>query len=480
MRLLHFSTMVTAQKQARPWGKRKSSAALAIPLLVFQAPRVLGQSPALGPGTILAQATAAEASSQGANVITLDQAIALAEENDPAYATGLTARGSANLDRSISRAALLPTVDYHNQYLYTQPNGLKNQAGQGAGEQLAPKFIANNAIREYASQALVNETVSLAGLADLRRNGALARKASADLEIARRDLVVRVVSGYFGLIAAEGRRNAAQRGADEATAFRDLTMKLEKGREVAHADVVKADLEVEQRQREFSDAVLAEEKARLDLGVLLFPDPRTSYQLAASEPSALPAEDAVEAAAGKQNPDLASTLEAVRAAHAEVQAARAAYYPSLSLNYTYGIDAPQVAVDGPDRVRNLGYSASASLDIPVWDWLATHDRVKQSELRRREAQVALTSVQRQLIAQLQEFYQEAKVAAGQVASLDQSFATAQESLRLTKLRYGAGEATALEVVDAQNALLQAEIARADGGVRYRVALANLQTLTGTL
>lgn len=150
------------------------------------------------------------------------------------------------------------------------------------------------------------------------------------------------------------------------------------------------------------------------------------------------------------------------------------------MNYSYGIDAPQFAVEGPDHVRNLGYSASVSLDLPVWDWLATHARVKQSELRQQAAQAALTSVQRQLIAQLEEFYQEAKVARDQVTSLGQSLSTAEESLRLTKLRYSAGEATALEVVDAQNALLQTAIARADGSVRYRVALANLQTLTGTL
>jgi outer membrane protein TolC len=58
--------------------------------------------------------------------------------------------------------------------------------------------------------------------------------------------------------------------------------------------------------------------------------------------------------------------------------------------------------------------------------------------------------------------------------------TAAESLRLTKMKYAAGEATALEVVDAQAALILAEAARADGALRYRVALANLQTLTGTL
>jgi outer membrane protein TolC len=53
-------------------------------------------------------------------------------------------------------------------------------------------------------------------------------------------------------------------------------------------------------------------------------------------------------------------------------------------------------------------------------------------------------------------------------------------LRLTLLRYQAGEATALEVVDAQTTLNQARNAYDDGLARYRIAIAALQTLTGTL
>ena len=56
---------------------------------------------------------------------------------------------------------------------------------------------------------------------------------------------------------------------------------------------------------------------------------------------------------------------------------------------------------------------------------------------------------------------------------------AAESLRLTNLRYQAGEATALEVVDAQNTLTQARNNYRDGEARYHVAIANLQTLTGS-
>jgi outer membrane protein TolC len=48
------------------------------------------------------------------------------------------------------------------------------------------------------------------------------------------------------------------------------------------------------------------------------------------------------------------------------------------------------------------------------------------------------------------------------------------------LRYQAGEATALEVVDAQNTATQARNANDEGLARHRVALANLKMLTGTL
>ena len=131
-------------------------------------------------------------------------------------------------------------------------------------------------------------------------------------------------------------------------------------------------------------------------------------------------------------------------------------------------------------MRNLGYSASVTVDLPVWDWLSTEHKIKQSEIRRDAQKVALSATQRQLIARLDEAYSEAAAARNQLDSLDASAATAAESLRLTKLRYTGGEATVLEVVDAQTAYVSAENAREDGRVRYEVARADLQTLTGTM
>jgi outer membrane protein TolC len=150
------------------------------------------------------------------------------------------------------------------------------------------------------------------------------------------------------------------------------------------------------------------------------------------------------------------------------------------LNYSYGIDAAQVAVHSYDGSNNLGYSASATLNIPIWDWFTTHDKVKQSEINRDTARTVLSNTQRKLIAELEEYYAEAVAAHDQLDSLNQSVATAAESLRLTRLSYSAGETMILDVVDAENSLTAAELAREDGMVRYQTALANLQLLTGTL
>jgi outer membrane protein TolC len=48
------------------------------------------------------------------------------------------------------------------------------------------------------------------------------------------------------------------------------------------------------------------------------------------------------------------------------------------------------------------------------------------------------------------------------------------------MRYTGGEATVLEVVDAQNAFVGAQNAREDGLLRYQAAVADLQNLTGIL
>ncbi len=452
-------------------------------LLSVSASFIIGSlvAPARGQDTTAQGTISQEAKPTNAIVISLSDAIHRAQQNEPTFANALASQKTAAIDGYLAKASLLPSAVYHNQMLYTEPNGKTNPVGQ-PGTQLTPVFIANNAVHEYISQASINETVGLKQFADAQVAAANAARAAAELEVARRGLVSTVVALYYSVSTSETKKRLLEEALREAQSFTDLAQKRESAREAARADVVKAQLQQQQRQRDLSDATVEANKARLELAVLLFPDPRTPYstEAPATAPAMLPTREEVNAIAVKHNPEIRSALAALRAGNAEVRSARAAYLPDIGLNFSYGIDAPQFAKMGPEGVQNLGYSISGTVDIPLWDWFSTQKRIKQSEIRRDAAKVTLTAAQRKLIATLEEVYDEAAAARDQMELLDLSVRTAAESLRLTKLRYSAGEATALEVVDAQGANLLAETAQADGAIRYQNAMAGLQILTGTL
>lgn len=435
----------------------------------------------------LASAVAQRGVSSQSTAITLDDAIARARTNEPSFAAAVAASKNAGLDQSIARAALLPSADFNSQFLYSQPNHCPNTnkicvPESGSATVPAPvRFIANNAVHEYMDQANVTETIGAQQFNAVSRASVSLAVARAELEIARRGLVVTVAGLFYSASVSNRKVQVAERAAKEAADLVKLTQQREDVREVAHADVVKAQLQQQQRDRDLADAHLQAEKARLDLGVLLFPDPRTDYTLTVPDaPVSVPERTDVEAALKARNPELESALASSHLADLNVFAARAGYLPELQLNYSYGIDASQFAAHAYDGSENLGYSVTATLNIPIWDWFTTRDRVRQSVVNQHLARVILTNTQRKVIADLEENYAEAVGAHDQLDSLSRSVATAAESLRLTRMSYTAGEAKILDVVDAENSLTTAELAREDGMVRYQAALANLQLLTGTL
>ena len=432
--------------------------------------------------TITEQAQGAGATpTTGAPVtVTLQDALERARANNPQYRSALTDLGLAREDRVQARAALLPNVNYNASFIYTEGTGpLPVACANPTLGCPTSRFIANNGVHEYISQGNAHEALSLTNFADYRRSSAALAQARAKAEIAARGLVVTVTQSYYGLVVAERKYATAQRAAAEAARFLDISQKLENGGEVAHADVVKARIQAQQQQRDLQETQLGMERSRLDLAVLLFPDFNQNFAIVddLQTPEPLPNFAEVEAAGKKNNPDLRAALAAFQAAKHEVTAAWGGLLPSLSLDYLYGIDSNQFALK-TNGVRNLGYSTVASLQIPIFSWGSDRSKLKQAELRRDQAHVELTFAQRELLSHLRQFYSEADTSRQEMESLASSAELAADSMRLTTLRYQAGESTVLEVVDAQNTLTQARNAYDDGQARFRVAVANLQTLTG--
>jgi outer membrane protein TolC len=415
-------------------------------------------------------AAAAGLCAQTTLTLTLDDALARARKVAQQYQSAVISAELAHEDRVQAKAALLPNATWFNQYIYTQGNGTPSGI-----------FVANDGVHIYNNQAIVHGDIIAPGKrADYQRAIAAEAAARARADIAARGLAATVVQNYYSLLAAQRKYANAQQSLKEAREFLDITRKLEAGGEAAHSDAVKAEIQLAQRERDAQDAQLAIERTRIGFGVMLFTDYTQQFSVEDNLATApvLPVRAQVQEMAGRNNPDIRAAQATVTQQEFELKSARAAYFPTLSFDYFYGIDANQYAIWDREHLRNLGSSAQGTLTIPIWNWGATRSKVRQSELRVQQARLDLSLAQRQLLANLDTFYLEAQAANVQLESLRHSADLAMESLRLTLLRYEAGEVTVLEVVDAQSTLAQARNAYDDGLVRYRVGLAELQTLTG--
>jgi outer membrane protein TolC len=430
----------------------------------------------------------AQDSAQPNLVIKVEDALARAKQYGGQVESANSLVRQAREDTKQAKAARLPSVNAFNQFIYTEGNGTPSGV-----------FVANDGVHIYNEQAVVHQE-----LFALIRHGEVDRAAAAEaalrakVEIAARGLSSTVVADYYAIVAAQRRFSNAQTSLREAQAFLDLTQKQERGGEVAKSDVIKAQIDVQQRQRDVDEASINVDKAKIALGVMIFPKFNSDFGVVDDLDDKAPLPELAEArsAAATTSPDIKAAAAGIKQAAYDVTLAHYQWLPSFGLDFFYGIDANQLAArsSGPTPAtgrstlpdyevtgrKNLGYVAQATLNIPVWNWGTTRSKIKQAEYKEEQAKADLSIAQKTQDSASAVAYLEAKGAERQLASLQTSANLAAESLRLTVLRYQAGEATALEVVDAQNTLNLSRNAYDDGLARYRVAVASLRVLMGTL
>jgi len=412
--------------------------------------------------------------------ITLPDAIDRARKINAQFQAAETAAKSAQQDRLQARNAILPAITYRSEALLTEGNG-KTEVG---------RFVTNDGVHVYRSWGIVHEDLSPNNYmgTGYRRAGASEAIAKAQAEIARRGLTLTVTKLYYALAVSQRKYATAEQSRDAAQHFYSITQDAERVGQVAHSDVLQAEIQYRQTEQAFEDAGLAMESARMDLAVLLFPVLNENFTIVddLDSPEALPPFSEAENMAEHESPDLRVAMESVRAASLDVTSAKGAFLPAFYADSVYGIEANAFAlhsrnVEDPSAgvLPNLGYFVTVGVNVPVWDWGTLRSKLHQAEYQRDQARLELSQEQRQLLSNLYGSYNEATVAR---ASVNQSRGTAElaaESLRLIDLRYKAGASTALEVVSGENTLMQARDAYADAEMRYRVALATLQTVTGS-
>jgi len=412
-------------------------------------------------------------------LITLQDALDKAKALDASIQSAATEASLAKEDRVQAKSSLRPSVDQTTQYTGTQGNGVTPSG----------RFVTNDGVHLYRAVATVHQELSANTFlkSDYKRASAAESLAEAKVEVARRGLAVTVADHYYALVIGQRHYATAQQAVQQAQRFFDITQQQERAGEAARSDVVKAEIQLQRQRQHFQETTFEIEDTRLRLAVLISRTLDENFSVVDDLDSSrtLPSFEELRAMAERENPTLKAAGAAVSQASFDVRKAQNLRLPSLGIEGHYGIEAnafklhSTVAAD-PElgSLPNLGYSFTVTLSVPVFDWGNSRSKIRQAELKQEQARTELSQAQRQLVGSLYQSYNEAVAARSLVDLARNASDLATESLRLVTLRYQAGESGVLEVVDAQNTLIEARNAFDDVQVRYRLAVATLEAATG--
>ena len=340
----------------------------------------------------------------------------------------------------------------------------------GLGERVSrQKISANRPLSSYASPNFstvqnelnvamtVNYELDLAGRVEQSIAGAQASaaQAAAELENTRLLLSADLAANYFNLRVIDAeldvleRATGLQRRALElVSARRELgaASGLDVAQQQALLETTLVQLELLRRQRgQFEHAVATLTGAAAPQFSLA---PERRERSAPAVPLGLPSELL------QRRPDIAAAERAMAAANAQIGVANAAFYPSIMLGSTLGVDSRELAglFDAPSLLWSLGLSAAQT----IFDG----GRLRANlEFSRAGYDATVANYRRVVLLAMQEVEDGITgLTALRRASLQAATAraAAQRVLDMTTARYDGGLSPYLELVTAQQALLLSE------------------------
>lgn len=408
--------------------------------------------------------------------LTLDEAVRLALGRASAFQQSGFNEQIAAEDVRQARAAFLPHVAAAPSIIATSPALGSNPPNAPR----PPSFIGANAITEYQGLVNVSGELDLAGRlrATLRRNQALLEAARAGTAVTRRALILGVEDAYTNLALATERRRSAEQSLAAAEEFERIINLLLSGGEVAPVDATRARLQTTTRRDELEQARTTEAAAADALRVLIgyaFTRPVATTDLMLSMPEAGEIERyTAEAIAAR--PEFAQFVAERRAAEQDIRIARAERRPQVtySINGGFVTDSLRPSVLG----THTGASASVGVAIPLFDGGASRSRERQARLRAEAAESARTLAARTFA---QEFYTaraQALAAVTRIRLASSGIADAERNVEASIARYRAGEASIIEVTDAQSVLNAQRNALSQATFDYQSARSRLRRATG--
>ncbi len=282
--------------------------------------------------------------------------------------------------------------------------------------------------------------------------------ATADLEHAQQSIALQVAAAYLQAVYAAEVVKVQETQVAFSKVQHDRITKLFKAGKSAESDVVEAQSQVAQDEMQRTQAICDQKLAMLDLSQLLeLPSP-DSIAIVAPEGDASavlpPLPDQIFAAAEGIKPEIQAEKLRLQAAEKNIRVAKAALYPTLSLGAglsseyykTSGFDAQSFSKQMSD---NFSKSIGLSLNIPIFNRLATRNAIRQAKLQQNEQALQLDETKKTLYKEIQQAYYNAVNAQSKYKSALVAQQAAETNLNMMTGKFENGRANATEFEEAK-------------------------------
>jgi cobalt-zinc-cadmium efflux system outer membrane protein len=379
--------------------------------------------------------------------LTLEQALALADQSHP-----LLQAGSAEIDAA--RAGIVTARAYPNP-----------EAGAMAGRQT---FRVPGNVAGFVQSYSFSQPLELGSLRPARIE--LAERGRESSEVAQAGTRLWVLSSvrraFFQVLRKQGEIVILRESLRLVEDFRNRIQVLVDVGEVGRLELIRAEAEVATARTAANSAQLQQVSAlaqlRAAVGATL--DPVVELSGALDPPVRLPPLEELRDQALDRHPAIALTRAEVRRSESRLAYEMAQRRPQPSL---------QVQVDYPPDVPI--YRAGIAIPLPLWN--RREGPIAEAVARRRQAEAFARNRRIEILAGLESAYERYGVATQQLAAFEQGLLReAEEALRAAEAAYRLGERGILEVLDAQRVLRGVRIDFLNAQFDRQAALVDLDEL----
>jgi outer membrane protein TolC len=418
-------------------------------------------------------------------VFTLEQAVHMALQQNPAFQTSTDEAEAARARMKQAQAAWFPRIDFHQDftrgdnpvYLF----GAKLTQRQFSQADFAPSSLNTPAPLDNFQTRIDGQWLLFdSGQTQFHQRSAKRLVTAADFETeqARQDLILEVVRAYYGVLVLKENAKAADEAVKTAESSAQRMETMHTAGLLVDSDLLSAKVFVSQMKdrqiRAQNDLAAAEMQLAREMGMAVDAPVEPAATLA--EPG-MPGKTIEEwmRIAMEQRPGLRAAQLEETAMGDETKAVKAEFGPKIGLFGSAERDAMALAGSS-----GTNWTAGARLEFNVFAGGAQKARLAEATANANRAKHNVEWFRSGVQMEVRKAYLDGNAAAQRAASARDAADQAKESLRIVQNRYEAGLTTVTELLRSQTSQLDAITGYLAALQDWQVSRAQLERAAGLL